>query len=195
MSLFGTTYKIKDFNQNVIFKSNNVDSIKECVELAVKEKVDLSGAFLEGADLKGVYFEKANLEGANLEGADLYDAHLSGSNLNNANLERANLKIANLHKVNLEEANLKNANLESANLHSTNLEKANLHNARLQGSHIHNINLEKANIEGVDFTDARFSSDKIKQDCIVKAKKATDAELVKNAQAKIKTAMISGKSR
>ena len=131
MSLFNKTYKIKNIDGNILFKSNKVSSLKECIELAVKKKVSL-----EEADLRG-----ANLCKANLEGADLRGAYCPNANLEGANLEEVYLKGANL--------------------------------------------------KGADFTDAIFSSDEIKNDCIQKSKgeKETDSEKIKNAQAMIKAAM------
>ena len=78
-------------------KENN--SLKNTVEQAVKERANLEGAYLRGADLEG-----ANLEGANLGGADLERANLEGANLGGADLERANLEGAYLRGADLEGA-------------------------------------------------------------------------------------------
>jgi len=84
------------YTNEVIIESLEVKTIKELVELAVKED--------------------ANLRDANLRDADLRDADLRGANLRGANLVRANLVRANLVRANLEDANLVRANLEDANL-------------------------------------------------------------------------------
>jgi hypothetical protein len=62
------------FNGSVLF-SLETESMKLCVEAAVKSGANLAGA---------------NLAGANLCGADLYDANLCGANLCGANLCGAN---------------------------------------------------------------------------------------------------------
>ena len=72
---------------------------------------DLAGAVLNRIDLSG-----ANLEGANLAGTRLYLADLSGANLRNANLQSAGLGGADLARADLRGANLTGAVLEGAYL-------------------------------------------------------------------------------
>jgi len=71
------------FNVSVLF-SLETESLKLCVEAAVKDGANLSGANLDGADLSG-----ANLGGANLRGANLGGANLGGANLDGAYLDGA----------------------------------------------------------------------------------------------------------
>lgn len=72
---------------------------------------NLSGAVLNRVDLSG-----ANLEGANLAGAKLYLADLSGANLKNANLQGTALGGADLADADLQGANLTGAIMEGAYL-------------------------------------------------------------------------------
>ena len=72
------------------------DSLKLCVEAAVKGGAVLSGADLSGADLSG-----ADLSGANLRSADLRSADLSGADLSGANLRSADLRSADLRSADL----------------------------------------------------------------------------------------------
>ena len=59
--------------------------------------------------------EEAVRNNVNLENANLRNANLENANLRNANLENANLRNANLRNANLENANLRNAkNKETA---------------------------------------------------------------------------------
>ena len=109
------------FNGSVLF-SLETESLKICVQAAVK-----SNANLHGADLRG-----ANLHGANLSGADLRGADLSGANLSGANLHGANLHGAHLHGANLHGAHLRGANLRDANLRDAHLRGANLHGAKIR---------------------------------------------------------------
>ena len=113
-------FEIKSrFSGNVLF-SLETETLKLCVEAAVK-----SGANLYGADLSG-----ANLSGANLStGADLYGAILSGADLSGADLYGANLYGANLYGANLTGADLSGANLTGANLSGANLSGATLNGA------------------------------------------------------------------
>ena len=61
------------------------------VLMAVKEKANLSGAYLRGADLSGAY-----LRGADLSGADLRGAYLRGADFIDANLRDADFIGADL---------------------------------------------------------------------------------------------------
>jgi hypothetical protein len=72
-------FEIKHRYSGNVLLSMDTDSVKPCVEEAVKIKADLNGANLNGADLNG----------ANLNGADLSWADLNGANLSWANLSRA----------------------------------------------------------------------------------------------------------
>ena len=88
--------EIKSVFGKVLFaleKENN--TIKDTLEEAVRNNV--------------------NLEYANLINANLINANLENANLYNANLINANLRNANLRNANLENANLRNAkNKETA---------------------------------------------------------------------------------
>ena len=91
------------FSGSVLF-SLETESLKLCVEAAVK-----GGANLGGADLGG-----ANLGGANLGGANLYGANLGGADLDGADLGGANLYGAYLHGADLYGADLGGADLYGA---------------------------------------------------------------------------------
>jgi hypothetical protein len=78
-------------------------------EEIIKNKANLSGAYLSNANLSGADLSNANLSGANLFGADLSGANLSGAYLLNANLCRADLSNANLSGANLFGADLSGA--------------------------------------------------------------------------------------
>jgi hypothetical protein len=76
----------------------------------LRDRVDLSGAYLYGAILSG-----ANLSGADLSGANLSGANLSGADLSGADLSGANLSGAILSGAYLSGADLSGAYLSSAN--------------------------------------------------------------------------------
>ena len=105
------------YNDSVIFEGDFVD-IRQAVETAVKNKVNLSGANLYRAFLSG-----ANLSGANLRGADLSWANLRGANLSGADLGGANLRGADLTGADLCGANLKNTILEGKSIVSFQFER------------------------------------------------------------------------
>ena len=81
------------------------------VKWGVKEKADLAGAYLAGANLAGANLAGAYLAGANLAGADLDGAYLAGANLAGADLDGANLAGAYLAGANLAGAYLDGAYL------------------------------------------------------------------------------------
>jgi len=103
------------FDGSVLF-ALETESLKLCVEAAVKSKANLSGADLRDADLSGAYLSGANLRSANLRDAYLSGAYLSGANLRSANLRSANLRDAYLRDADLVDANLRDADLSGANL-------------------------------------------------------------------------------
>ena len=114
-------HQIKNrWNNEVIFEGD-FESLKQCVEAAVKARANLGGANLGDANLGGAnlgdaYLGGANLGGANLGGANLGDANLGDAYLGGANLARANLGGANLGDAYLGGAYLGGANLGGANL-------------------------------------------------------------------------------
>ena len=61
---------IKNLSDVVIF-SREAESLKQFLEILVKECANLSETDLKWADLKGANLEGANLKLANLEGAEL----------------------------------------------------------------------------------------------------------------------------
>ena len=101
------TIEIKNMAWEILYshKQEN-NSIKITLEKAVKEEIELTGAYLGRADLL-----RANLKWANLE-----EAYLRWANLEGAVLERANLEDANLRDVYIENAELEWANLQWASL-------------------------------------------------------------------------------
>src|SRR5689334_23082728 len=154
-------YEIKHrFTGKVLF-SLETDSLKLCVEGAVKSKANLGGAYLRDANLGD-----ANLVGANLRGAYLVDANLRGANLVDANLRGANLRGANivgaifggayLVDANLDGANLVDANLGGAYLRGAYLVDANLRDANLRDAYLVDANLRDANLGGANLRGANL---------------------------------------
>ncbi len=98
--------------------------------------VNLTGYFLEEANLKranlsrsklvGAYLGKANLVKAILKVTDLSSADLRVADLTGADLQGANLSDAELNEANLSEADLTSANLKETYLEMTNLSETKL---------------------------------------------------------------------
>jgi uncharacterized protein YjbI with pentapeptide repeats len=96
------------------------------VRVAVKERVDLRGAYLSGANLRDAYLSGADLRGADLSDADLSDANLSEADLRGAYLSGADLRGADLRGADLSGADLRGADLRGADLSGAYLSGANL---------------------------------------------------------------------
>ena len=99
-------FEIKNRHDGSLIFTLECDSLKLCLEAAVK-----SGAYLSRADLSGAYLSRANLSRANLSGADLSRAYLSRADLSGAYLSRADLSGACLPGANLSGADLSGAYL------------------------------------------------------------------------------------
>lgn len=82
-------------------------------------RVNLSGQWLGGVDLK-----HANLAYANLTDADLTGADLTGADLTGANLDRAKLSGANLTGAKIKDAKFYNVDLTDANLSGVDMSSA-----------------------------------------------------------------------
>ena len=131
--------EIKSVFGKVLFeleKENN--TIKETLEQAVKENVNLEYVNLYNANLENANLRNANLRNADLRNADLRNANLENANLYNVKLRNADLRNANLYNANLEYVNLRNVNLYNANLENANLYNANLYNANLENANLYN---------------------------------------------------------
>ena len=89
-------FEIKSHWSTSVLFSLETDSMRLCVEAAVKGGADLRGADLRGADLEDAYLRGAYLRGAYLRGADLRGAYLGGADLRGAHLRGADLRGAYL---------------------------------------------------------------------------------------------------
>ncbi len=90
---------LRRHDNTVIFSDDKINSIKELVELAVKNGINLSYANLSHADLSYANLSYADLSHADLSHADLSHADLSFVNFSHANLSFVNLSYADLRDV------------------------------------------------------------------------------------------------
>jgi hypothetical protein len=112
-------------NGSVLF-ALECESLKICVEAAVKSKLTLRGAYLSGVDLMGAYLRGADLRDADLRGAYLRDADLRDADLMGAYLRGADLRDADLRGAYLRDADLRDADLRGADLRDADLRDADL---------------------------------------------------------------------
>lgn len=153
-----------------------VQSAREMVEAAIRERtslpqVDLTGADLSeldlaGMDLTGAWLEGANLQNANLTGAkldyavlakaDLADAVLRGTSLCKANLGRARLLFTHVEGCNLGHAILDSADLRGVTFSRCNLQNADLANVRTEKTAFGESDLSAINFLQMSLADVRF---------------------------------------
>ena len=160
------------WSAKAVFEAEIPDNTEEglrlrvALEVAVKARADLAGAYLAsadltranlaGADLDGATLTRANLARANLAGADLTGADLAG-----ATLARAYLTGADLAGATLTGAYLAGANLAGANLARANLAGADLDGTNLAGTNLDGANLASANLDGAAIARANLGNDQI----------------------------------
>ena len=104
--------EIKNRKTGEIIFSGEYSSMRECVEDAVRKKISLQWAYLQGVDL-----QDADLQDADLQWASLRWSGLQGSILQRSRLQGADLQGARLQRVDLQDADLQDAGLYVANFH------------------------------------------------------------------------------
>jgi len=127
--------QIKKINGEVIF-SGDFKSIKECVEAAVKQKVNLRGSNLRGSNLSGSDLRWSDLSWSNLSGSDLSWSDLRWSNLRWSNLRGSNLSGSDLRWSDLSWSNLRWSDLRWSNLRWSDLRWGNLRWSNLRWSDV-----------------------------------------------------------
>ena len=120
-------------------KSKGLRALKPGVEALAREGVpmhdfDLTGAYLENADLQEVDFTATLLKAALLKKANLRNAQLFRANLMNSDLRSANLRNANFFRTDLRYSRLSYANLSGADFTGAFLENADLTHADLSSA-------------------------------------------------------------
>ena len=87
------------------------------------------------SSLSGAYLNKQDISGANLEGRDLRHLHLAWANASHTNFDGADLSNAQLYHANLRGASLRGANLTNAITWSTDFSDADLTGATVSAKH------------------------------------------------------------
>ena len=141
--------QIKSWKSNKILFEHE-GKIKDVIQEAVKQHIDLSFADLRSIDLEGANLKGANLRFACINGAMLTGANLEKANLSNSDFDNTVLIHANLKEANLEGANLRYACILGAKFNNANLKDANLSERSFAGANLDGANFEGANLEGAD---------------------------------------------
>mgnify|MGYP005723663563 CR=1 FL=1 len=150
------------------------------------QRLDLSGAHLDGADFSGVDLSGAIFVGASLNGArfsnsllvhaDFTDASLSGANFRQANLILTDFSSADLQGADFQNTieaalatkdmrgrgpSFKDARLDGAKLQSAYCYLSDFSSAQLDGSSFNSALLERACLARCDLTDIEFTQAKL----------------------------------
>lgn len=123
---------------------------------------DLSHSFLTRTDLSGADLSHANLRSTNLAdatliAANIWSADLTGTDLRGANLYRANLVGLNLSQCNLNSATLCRALLSNVDVSSADISDSDCSRINAQSAMFINTNLRRANLSfaGLDSANMR----------------------------------------
>ncbi len=148
------------FTDQEIF-STSAETVKDLVEQAARQGVDLSEAELTGANLSGLVAPGANFTEAMLYRANLNGADLSGALFPGAELSQAKLCGATLVKADLSGANLSEADASNADFHGASLMQTNLDNACLQNTDLRDADLTESRLVGADLEGANLQGTKM----------------------------------
>ena len=89
-------FEIKNrFTGSVLF-SLETETMKLCVEAAIRGGSDLRGSDLRGSDLRGSNLSNSDLRGSNLSNSDLRGSDLRGSDLRGSDLSNSDLSNSDL---------------------------------------------------------------------------------------------------
>ena len=105
-------YEIKHRRTGEVIFSCETETMRQCVEQAVRDSADLRAADLSAADLSHADLRHAGLRYADLRHAGLRHADLRYADLRNADLRHADLSAADLRHADLRSADLNSANLD-----------------------------------------------------------------------------------
>lgn len=107
-------------------------------------------------DFTNVNLTWAYLNGANLDEVNFWGANLSATQLVKASLKKANIRHAQLHKANFTQANLSEAHLNYSSAPEAIFIKANLMQAHFDFCKLESTNFQGANLVGADLSQAHF---------------------------------------
>jgi len=160
-------FEIKHKLTGMVLFSLETDSMKLCVEAAIKNRIDLRGSDLSGSNLSCSNLRGSDLRGSDLSGSDLSGSDLSGSDLSGSDLRGSDLRYSNLRGSDLRGSDLRYSNLRGSNLRGSDLRYSNLRGSDLRGSDLRYSNLSgsKGLLSSIEYIKANFK--KTKQGIIV----------------------------
>jgi len=164
--------------------------------------VDLRGAVLSDANLRGAFlfetnlsqadFQRADLRGASLNSADLTETNLDGADLREADLWGGKFSRTNLRGANLSKSGLLGAKLSSADLRGAELSEANFEGAYFSYAKLSGANLNKSVFENTVFVGIDLSKTNGLEDAIHKSSSNIDVDTIRLSNGKIPTLFLRG---
>ena len=157
-------------DENELILTDN-RKIANCVSA---RKTKFANARLTGAVMNGVDLRFSDLKEANLEGASLKYALLSGANLSYANLQKIDMTggvkaqgavflIANLEGADLTGAQLQYADFSSSFMQGITLEHAHLEGANLRDADLDSAYMRRVRLQAADLTGANLAGADMRQ--------------------------------
>jgi hypothetical protein len=117
--------EVLNYETKQIVFSGRFNTVKDCIEAAIYDNVDLSKT-----DLRHVNLNNANLDDARLNGAKLDGANLSGANMSETHMSKASLKNTTLHAACLCLADLRGCDMRGALFGATDIAGARMDDAK-----------------------------------------------------------------
>ncbi len=184
------------------------------------EKAKLQNVSLEGANLKKIEclrtdFQSVNAKNSDFSGVDIYASKIQMSDFQGANFQKANLSSAKIENSNFEKVNFEKTRFSYTSMGmgmgSSSISRAKFNEVKLDDDMPRVLKASGANVKNPIVNGVKQptgivaslkkklgrdnSNDAEKTESSFTAIKPTDAELVKDAQNKIKAAMMSKKQR
>ncbi len=137
----------------------------------MRERMNLSGAYLSGIRMPGVDLAYDDLSEIDLTTADLRNGNFTGASLREAHLSRCNLNRATFTDaqaagVSFIRSNLRGCNLDNADLRGADLSNCDAAFATLVGANLAGANLTEVDLTMADLTDANLSGARLNSACL-----------------------------
>lgn len=143
-------YTLKKHQSNIVLFDGYFDSLKSCIEQAIREHVDLSYVDLRHTNLACV-----TLDDAQMTGAQFHGTNLSGANLSEAVFDHANFSHCDLSDTCFCLSSLKDVNFDGASFSSTDMTNADIIRCQFSCESIFTVDLTRT----ATFQDCLFIHD------------------------------------
>lgn len=145
--------------------STSFDTIKARTSFAgaMLEGGDLTGAYLNLADLQKANMKKATLVGALLNHSDLRKSQLWGADLSHAHIKESDLKRAEANWAELSGAYLTGSDLNGISLRDANVRRADLSETLIQWADLRGTFFTGSNMSTTDFLGTNMSETNLKE--------------------------------